>query len=145
VAAPRLEVWRQADDALDKALADDPLADLLDIASEQHAMGHNDRDFAGTFDKVEKVGIVPVLLGRHAIVKAFEFIIHWVEAVAPSLIRKGRIGHDKVERLEPRATMSTKLPPFGTSIRAFGSPAYLSETYLPIFLVRVHQSKSLVE
>lgn len=141
MAAHRLEVWRQADDALDKALADDPLADLgLDIASEQHAMGHNDRAFAGTFDKVEKVGIVPVLLGRHAIDKAFEFIIHWVEAVAPSLEKGGL-----AERLEPRATMSTKLPPFGTSIRAFGSPAYLSEACLPIFLVRVHQSKSLVE
>jgi hypothetical protein len=37
---PYKEVRRQADDALDITLADDPLTDLgLDIAPEEHAMG----------------------------------------------------------------------------------------------------------
>jgi hypothetical protein len=49
-------------------------------ASEKHAIGHDDRAFAGAFerrDKVEKKGIVAVLLGRHAIDKATEFIVLW--------------------------------------------------------------------
>src|ERR1700730_12269488 len=84
------KVRGQGDDALDIAFLNNSLADLgLDVAPEEHAMGHNDRAFAGAFerrDKVEKKGIVAVLLGRHAIDKAAKFVVLWVEAVAPSLI-----------------------------------------------------------
>ena len=83
------QVGRQADDALDVAAADDVLADVgLGAAAEQHAVGQNDRAFAGALERSEDVqqeGIVAVLRRRDAELEAAVLVVGRVEAVAPRL------------------------------------------------------------
>ncbi len=64
------QVGRQADDALDVALANQVAADVgFGIAAEQHAMRQNAGALAGALeraDDVQQVGVVALLGGRHA-------------------------------------------------------------------------------
>ncbi len=59
--------------------------------------------FAGTLDglqEMKKIGVIAVLGWRNSVFEAFEFIIEWIESVAPCLVRKRRIGNCKVDRQE---------------------------------------------
>ena len=99
------KVGRQADDALDVALADEFAADLgLDIAAEQDAVRQDAGALAGAFeraDDVQQVGVVALLGGRCAEgLKAIVGVVQRIEARAPALVGKGRIGDHVVEGFE---------------------------------------------
>ena len=98
------QVGRQADDALDIAPANDVLAYLgLDVAAKEHAVGQDDRTFAGAlhrFQDVQQEGVVAILGRRNAVLEAAIQIVGRIEAVAPGLGGKREIGHHEVEGLE---------------------------------------------
>ena len=75
------EIRGQADDGLEVAGADELLAnDGLDIAAEEDAMRENARGFAGALhraDDVQQVGVIALLLGRHAPGEALEAVLRW--------------------------------------------------------------------
>lgn len=99
------QVGRQADDAFDVAMADQVLANVgLGIATEQHAVRQDACGLAGAFeraDDVQQVGKVPLFGGWHAKgVKPAIGVVKRVDAGAPALVGKGRIGHYIVKSLE---------------------------------------------
>ena len=99
------EIGGQADDGLDVALANEIAADVgLGIAPEEDAVGQNASALAGALeraDDVQQVGVVALLGGRRA--EGLETVVRivlQVDAGAPALVRKWRIGDDVVESLE---------------------------------------------
>ncbi len=104
------EVGGQADDALDVALAHQGAADVgLGVAAEQHAVRQDAGALAGALeraDDVQQVGVVALLGGRRAEgLEALVGVVERIEAGAPALVGKGRIGDDVVEGLERVAVL----------------------------------------
>src|SRR6266851_7545570 len=95
------QIGWQANNALDIALADEATADVgLGIATEQHAMRQDARTFASAFqgaDDMQRVSVVALFCGRHAErLEALVKVVERIEASAPPLVRKRRIGDDIV-------------------------------------------------
>jgi hypothetical protein len=98
------QVRRQADDALDVALAHQvPPNAGLGIAAKQHPVGQNHRRLARTLQRLEDVqqkGIVAVFIRRCPILKPLELVRLDADPIAPRLVGEGGIRHRKVEPLE---------------------------------------------
>ena len=98
------EVGRQADNALDKALFEQILADArLGIATKQHAVRQDHRPLAAAveaLDDVQQEGVIAIFLRRYAPDKAAKLIVLGIQAAGPVLVGKGRVGDGKVEALE---------------------------------------------
>src|ERR1035438_9103248 len=108
------EVGRQADDALDVALADEGAADVgLGVATEEDAVRENACAFAVAperTDDVEKVGVVTLLGGRDAeVLEAQMGVVAGIDAVAPGLVAEGRIGDYVVEGFDGVAIFELRI------------------------------------
>ena len=85
------QIGRQADDALDVALAHQGAADVgFGIAAEEHAVRQDARAFAGALERahdMQQVGIIALFGGRHAKgLEALVGIVERVEAGAPAFV-----------------------------------------------------------
>ena len=94
------QVGRQADDAFERARADQLLADdRFGIAAEQHAVRQDAGAFAGAFhgaDDVQQKGVVALFGGRLAPGESLVGVVGGGQAGAPGLDRERRIGHHVV-------------------------------------------------
>src|SRR5258708_2411475 len=83
------QIWGQADDALDIALADEVTADVgLGIATEQYSMRQDARAFASALkraDDMQQVSVVALFSGRRAEgLEALKRVVLGIKARAPA-------------------------------------------------------------
>ena len=75
----------------------------LPIASEEYAVGQDDRAFALAFERrkeMQEKSIVAIPGGGNAERKASKFVVLRIQTVGPGLGGEGRIGHREIEGLE---------------------------------------------
>src|ERR1022692_911548 len=104
------EVGRQADDALEIALAHEGAPNVgLGVAAEEDAVRENACTFAVAperADDVEEVGVIALLGGRDAeALEAQVGVVAGIDAVAPGLVAEGRIGDYVVEGFDGVAVL----------------------------------------